>query len=231
MPAFLRSAAATLAARRTRPAFRLAERLAPRARPSFRLALLSAARNPGTQLVTVALLVVSVGLSVFAATYRSTLIEGERDEASFAVPLDYTVRQAGGGRADGAPVGASYARWDAVPVIRRAAQARSLNLTTTIDVLGIPASEIERLRWRGDLAEAGRAELAREIAPSRPLRPVGPRLPARAETLSLPVTVRGDPLVVNARVRTARGALLAIDLGEARRGRNVLRAPLPRAAR
>jgi hypothetical protein len=232
IPGLLLVGAAILAARLTRPAFRLAERLAPRARPSLRLALLSAARNPGTQLVTVAFLVVSVGLAVFAATYRSTLIEGERDEASFAVPLDYTVRQAAAGRApNAAPVGASYARWNAVPVIRRPAQARSLNLTTTIDVLGLPAREIERLRWRGDFAEAGPAELAREIAPPRPVRPVGPRLPAGAETLSLPVLVRGDPLVVTASVRTERGGYLALDLGEARRGRNVLRAPLPRAAR
>ena len=232
IPGLLLVAAAILAARLTRPAFRLAERVAPRARPSLRLALLSAARNPGTQLVTVAFLVVSVGLAVFAATYRSTLIEGERDEASFAVPLDYSVRKAASGGAPGAaPVGASYTRWAAVPVIRRAAQARSLNLTTTIDVLGVPSRAIEQLRWRSDFAEDGPAELGRRIAPEQPLRPVGPRLPAGAQTLSLPVTVRGDPLVVTASVRTEEGAYLTLELGEARRGRNVLRAPLPRFAR
>lgn len=232
IPGLLLVAAAILAARLTRPAFRLAERLAPRARPSLRLALLSAARNPGTQLVTVAFLVISVGLAVFAATYRSTLIEGERDEASFAVPLDYTVRKAASGRESGAaPVGASYAKWDAVPIIRRAAQARSLNLTSTIDVLGVPPRALERLRWRDDFAEAGPGELGRRIATVAPSRPVGPHLPAEGRTLSLPVTVRGDPLVVTGSVRTEAGSYLTLDLGEARRGRNVLRAPLPRDAR
>ncbi len=232
VPGLLIVAAAILAARLTGPAFRLIERLAPRTRPSLRLALLSAARNPGTQLVTVGFLVVSVGLAVFAATYRSTLLEGERAEAAFAVPLDYTVRKAATGRAaDEEPVGAAYARRDGVPVIRRAGQATSLNLSSTIDVLGLPADAVRRLRWRSDFADEGPEELGRLIAPPQPVRPVGPQLPADAETLDLPVTVRGDPFVVTASIRTERGTYLALDLGEARRGPNVLRARLPDAAR
>jgi hypothetical protein len=232
VPILLIVTGAILAARLTGPIFRLAERLAPRARPSLRLALLSAARNPGTQLVTVAFLVVSVGLAVFAATYRSTLLQGERDEASFAVPLDYTIRKAASGRAPSEPsIGAAYAGRDAVPVIRRAAQAPSLNLGETIDVLGIPSDAMERLRWRDDFAKAGQEELGRRIAPERPVRPVGPLLPPDAEALTLPVTVQGDSLVVIASVRTKGGAYLAVNLGEARRGRTILRARLPRAAR
>src|SRR5262245_50775176 len=232
VPGLLIVGAAILAARLARPAFRLAERVAPRARPSLRLALLSAARNPGTQLVTVGFLVVSVGLAVFAATYRSTLLEGERAEASFAVPLDYTVRKGAAGRAANAPpVGLTYARRGAVPVIRRTAQASSLNLASTIDVLGIPAGEIGRLNWRDDFASAGPEELGRRIAPGRPVRPVGPQLPPDAETLSLPVSVRGDPVVLDASIRSEQATYLSLDLGEARRGPNVLRAALPQAAR
>jgi hypothetical protein len=232
VPGLLIVAAAILAARLTGPAFRLAERLAPRTRPSLRLALLSAARNPGTQLVTVGFLVVSVGLAVFAATYRSTLLEGERAEAAFAVPLDYTVRKAGSRRgADEEPVGAAYARRGGVPVIRRAGQATSLNLESTIDVLGLPADAVGRLRWRSDFADVGPEELARRIDPRQPVHPVGPPLPSDARTLDLPVTVDGDPFVVTASIRTPRGTYLSLDLGEARRGRNVLRARLPAAAR
>jgi hypothetical protein len=232
VPGLLIVAGAILAARLAGPTFRLAERLAPRTRPSLRLALLSAARNPGTQLVTVGFLVVSVGLAVFAATYRSTLLEGERAEAAFAVPLDYTVRKAAPGVRTGEPsVAASYARWNAVPVIRRTAQAPSLNLTTTVDVLGVPSGALGELRWRSDFAETGPEELGRRIAPPRPLRPVGPRLPSDATELSLPVTVRGDSFVVTANVRTEGGTYLALDLGEARRGRRVLRARLPQSAR
>jgi hypothetical protein len=232
VPGLLIVTGAILAARLAGPAFRLAERLAPRTRPSLRLAFLSTARNPGTQLVTIGFLVVSVGLAVFAATYRSTLIEGERAEAAFAVPLDYTVREADPGRGTGEPsIGAAYTRWDALPVIRRTAQAPSLNLTTTIDVLGVPSGTLARLRWRSDFAETGPEELGRRISPQRPLQPVGPRLPSDATVLSLPLTVSGDSFVVTANVRTEGGTYLTLDLGEARRGRSVLRAPLPPSAR
>jgi hypothetical protein len=234
VPGLLLVAAAVLAARLARPALRLAERLAPRTRPSLRLALLGAARNSGTQLVTVGFLVVSVGLAVFAVTYRSTLVEGERDQAAYAVPLDYSVRKAkaAAGRDENeAPVGADYVRWNGVPVIRRSAQARSLNLTSTIDVLGLPPGTIPRLRWRDDFAGEGPRDLADRIAPQRPVRPVGPHLPADGQTLALPVTVRGDPIAITAAVRTERGSYLTLHLGEARRGRAVLRTPLPRAGR
>jgi hypothetical protein len=232
VPGLVIVAGAIVAARLTGPVFRLAERVAPRTGPSLRLALLSATRNPGTQLVTVGFLVVSVGLAMFAATYRSTLLEGERDQASFAVPLDYKVRKASSGRTTGEPpVGKAYARRNAIPVIRRAAQARSLNLTETIAVLGLPSDTLQRLHWRDDFASSGPKELGGEIAPPRPQRPVGPRLPLDALVLNLPVTVRGDPFVVTASVRTEPNAYLALDLGEARRGETLLRARLPRAAR
>jgi hypothetical protein len=232
VPGLLIVAGAVLVARATGPLFRLAERLAPRTRPALRLALLSAARTPGTQLITVGFLVVSVGLAVFAATYRSTLLEGEKAEASFAVPLDYTVRRAGSAPAAGEPsIGSAYARWNAVPVVRRTGEARSLNLPVTIDVLGLPSDALSRLRWRSDFAETTPRELGRRIDPQRPLQPVGPRLPADGEVLSLPVTVRGDAFVVAANVRSENGTYLVLALGEAQHGRTRLRARLPRAAR
>jgi hypothetical protein len=232
VPGLVIVAGAIVATRVAGPVFRLAERVAPKTRPSLRLALLSAARDPGTQLVTVAFLVVSVGLAVFAATYRSTLLEGEQAQAAFAVPLDYTVRKAATGAVTGErPVGTEYARWNAVPVIRRAAQARSVNLTETIDVVGLPSDALRRLRWRSDFAASAQAELARQIAPPRALQPVGPRLPRDAEALTVPVAFRGDPFSVTASVRTDHGAYVALDLGVARRGHTLLRARLPRAAR
>ncbi|HEU6445918.1 MAG TPA: FtsX-like permease family protein, partial [Gaiellaceae bacterium] len=231
VPGLVIVAGAILVARLTGPVFRLAERLAPRTGPSLRLALLSAARNPGTQLVTVGFLVVSVGLAVFAATYRSTLVEGERAEAAYAVPLDYTVRRAAPGRAVGAvSVGAAFAGRDAAPVIRRVAEAPSLDLTETVAVLGLPGGSLQRLRWREDFSETDPAELGRLITPERSLQAVGPRLPPGGEELALPVTVRGDALVVTANVRTEGGTYLVLDLGEARSGRSVLRATLPASA-
>ena len=232
VPGLLIVAGAILATRLIGPVFRLAERVAPRTRPWLRLALLSAARNPGTQLATVGFLVVSVGLAVFAATYRSTLIEGERAEAAFAVPLDYTVRKAAPGRPASQPsVGTAYASHNGIPVIRRPGRASSLNLTETVDVLGIPSAALGRLHWRSDFAETDPEELGRSIAPPQPAQPVGPQLPRDAEALSLPVTIQGDSLAVTANVRTEGGAYLPLALGEARPGRGVLRAPLPASAR
>ncbi len=232
VPGLLIVAGALLAVRLTEPAFRLAERLAPRRRPALRLALLSAARNPGTQLVTVAFLVVSVGLAAFAATYRSTLLEGERDQAAFEVPLDYAVRRASTARRTSErTVGSAYAERNAVPVIRRTAEARSLSLATTVDVLGIPSDALPRLHWRKDFAEAAPQELSRQITPPGAVRTSGPRLPLDAETLTIPVAVRGDSLAVAANVRTAQGAYLVLDLGEAEQGGAPLRARVPAAAR
>ena len=120
----------------------------------------SAARNPGTQLVTVGFLVVSVGLAVFAATYRSTLVEGQREK--LLLPYRWTTwseRWARAGRAGDTPVGAAYASREAVPVIRRPARASSLNLSSTVDVLGVPSDAVGRGRWRSDFAGSGPEEL------------------------------------------------------------------------
>jgi hypothetical protein len=231
VPALLIVTGAILAVRLAGPALRLAERAAPRTRPSVRLALLAAARRPGTQLATVGFLVVSVGLAVFATTYRSTLLAGERDQAAFAVPLDYTVRKSARGRPAGEPsVGATLARRDGIPVIRRPGEAPSLDLGETVDVLGIPSGDLQRLSWRGDFADVGPEELGNRIAPPSAVAPVGPRLPDDARELRLPVALRGDPVVFKASIRTPGGTYVSVDLGEARRGRTVLATPLPAEA-
>jgi hypothetical protein len=221
LPGLVIVAGAILIARLTGPVFRLAERVASRTGPSLRLALLAAARNPGTQLVTVGVLVVSIGLAAFAATYRSTLVEGERAEAAFAVPLDYTVRKAG--RTGAESVAAAYAGQGGVPVIRRAAEAPSLDLTESISLLGLPGEAVGRLHWRDDFSSTDPAELGRRITPPAPVEPTGPRLPPGE--LRLPVTVRGDTVVVSANLRTRGGTYDVLELGEVRQGRSVLRVP------
>src|SRR5207248_8406684 len=86
-------AAAVIWARILTPALRTLERRGRNAPVPFRLAALSLARNPGRAAVAVAFLVVSLGLALFAETYRSTLARGETDQAAFAVPADYVVRE------------------------------------------------------------------------------------------------------------------------------------------
>ena len=78
--------AAVVAARALGFLPRLLERAGRGGPLSVRLAALSLARNPGRAAIAVAFLVVSLGLALFAAVYRSTLTQGQRDQAAYAVP-------------------------------------------------------------------------------------------------------------------------------------------------
>ena len=225
LPALIALVAAVALARLLMPGLRLAERLAPHRLLSLRLALLSLARAPGTTTMAVVFVAVSVGLAVFTAAYRSTLLRNEADQAAFESPLDFVVR------ARGAPVGDEYAaRFGAVPIVRRAGEAPSLE-RRGVTLLGIPAGSLPRLRWRDDFAALSRRELASRIG-GPPVTLRGVALPAEARRLELPVTVRGDPVRLSANIRTKQGGYLVVDLGEPPTGRPTLaRAWLPAAAR
>ena len=60
---------------------------------ALRLAAASLARNPGHAAIAATFLVASLGLALFAVGYRSTLTQGQRDEAAFAVPADYVLTE------------------------------------------------------------------------------------------------------------------------------------------
>src|SRR5204863_353774 len=57
------------------------------------LAALSLARNPGQATVVGTFLVASLGLALFAVTYRATLLQGQHDEAYYAVPAPYVATE------------------------------------------------------------------------------------------------------------------------------------------
>ena len=93
MPALIAFVAAVVFARVLPPALRLLEHAARKRAFPLRLALVSLARNPGHAAVTVGFLVVSLGLALFTANYRSTLVRGEHDQAAFSVPADFVLRR------------------------------------------------------------------------------------------------------------------------------------------
>src|SRR5581483_8147806 len=93
LPALVCFVAAVAAVRLLRPLMRVGERASRRAPNAVRLALLALARAPVRTAATAAFLVVSLGLALFAVTYRSTLERGARDQAAFSVPLDFTVTE------------------------------------------------------------------------------------------------------------------------------------------
>ena len=89
VPGLVTFAAAVVAARLLVPMLRALGRAGRRGPLPLRLAALSLSRNPGQATVTATFLVASLGLALFALAYRATLVQGQRDEASYAVPAPY----------------------------------------------------------------------------------------------------------------------------------------------
>jgi hypothetical protein len=240
LPGLVTFVAAVVAARSLAPVFRLLERIGRGAAVPLRLAALSLARSPGHASVAVVFLVVSLGLALFAEAYRSTLARGQADQAAFAVPLDFTLRE------DLSPSGlvspleaAPLARYralgpdvDVVPLLRLRGSVSRLSGSAKVTLIGLPAERLGALPdWRDDFASAPVAELANRIEPLTPIELRGPRLPENARALVLPIEIRGDNLVIDTTVATPRGDFVHLDFGEVGPGRHELRAKLPARAR
>src|SRR5919197_1480717 len=231
LPALVAFVAAVLAARLLGPALRGLERLARRMPVSARIAALSLARNPGYAGAAAALLVVSVGLAAFSGDYRSTLRRAQSDQARFETPADIVLSQTGGGPAlyHLVPTGAAKR---AIPVLRVDAQVGSGAGSKDVTVLGLPTSAIRTLPfWRADFASSSLGGLADRVDPGGRGALGGVRPPARARTLAVSVTDRGDPAVATANIATEGGTFVTLDLGTIEPGSSVLRGPIPASAR
>ncbi|HZO96616.1 MAG TPA: FtsX-like permease family protein [Gaiellaceae bacterium] len=233
LPALVCFVVALVLARLLAPAMRLAERLTRRSAFGLRLAVLALARAPSRTVVSCAFVAVALGLALFAATYRATLARGAADQASFQVPLDFTVAESPRLVAplDAAPL-SRYAQVGgaaaAYPVLRLGATvpgAGSAVLSPT--VLGLPAAAVRRLRWRGDFSSLSPGELARRLAASGEPRLAGVRLPAGTARVTLPVRVSGPGLSLALVVRDGRGRTQLVQLGRAGTGASVVGAGLP----
>jgi FtsX-like permease family protein len=232
LPGLIALVTAVVIARLLQPALRACERAAAGRSVAVKLALLSLARAPGTATIAIVFVSVSVGLALFAAVYRSTLIRNDADRAAFEVPLDYTVKKNPRFVSHATPVGAAYqAAFDAVPVVRLQGEAPSLD-RRGVALLGVPATDLSRLHWRGDFASESQHALGERIG-GPPVRLHGARLPATGRELRLPVTIRGDPIHLSVNVQTRNGRFVLLDLGEpVNTGKpTVARAPIPASAR
>ena len=220
LPALVGFAAAVAVARLLPPALRLLERSVPRQALALRLAALALARRPGYAVVAVGFVVVSVGLALFAETYRWTLVRGEHDQAAFAVPADYVVRE----DLTQLVTVRSVVTPDVVrslgPGVHVAAVARQSGSiqgaadVTGIDVLGLDARALPRIDgWRSDFASRSTAELGRRLEPRRPVTLRGARLPADARRLIVPARVAGTEIGVVASVRRRDGSFASLVLG------------------
>ena len=127
-----------------------------------------------TQGVAAAFLVVSLGLALFAETYRSTLVRGQADQAAFAFPADYVLRENPTSPVRltdlATPAVLADTGTDPVAVVRRSGNVTGLNTGRGVNVLGLPASRVPEIDgWRGDFSGSSLDALARSVAPeSRP---------------------------------------------------------------
>jgi hypothetical protein len=233
LPALVAFVAAVAATRLLVPLLRGAGRLGRRGPVPLRLAALSLARNPGHAAVASTFLVVSLGMALFAQTYRSTLAQGQADQSAFAVPADVVVSEDLSQLVSvpqAAPL-AAYRRLGAqpIPVLRVAGDAARLQSSAGVTLLGIPAAALPRTDgWRSDFSSLTLREIARRVAPTGSVVFRGAQLPPGARTLELPVRVRGRDLGIRAIVESQIGEFDAIELG-ATTGRRVLRARIPAA--
>ena len=166
LPALVALATGVGLARLMGPVTRLAERAGRGASAAPRLALLALARGRGRTAATAAFLAVSTGLAVFAAVYGATLSEGDRQQAAFRVPLDYTASQG---------ISLTQTARSGIPARLEAARARRRGAAGAPAVLGRPAPRrlagLPRSHRRS--RRPGSRSCTRSAAPgsSRPRRP------------------------------------------------------------
>jgi len=231
LPALVTLVVAIVATRLFPPLARWIERRA-RSALALRLAAVSLARNPGHAGVAIAFFVVSLGLALFAAGYRTTLAQSQTDQAAYEVPLDFVVRE---DLSRLIPVFAAAplerfrelgdgARVD--PVLRASGSVSRFG-TTGVAVLGIDPATIPQLDGlRDDFSSDSPAALAAAIeVPGDPAL-TGLDLPEGAAALVLPVEGQNASVAVAIERRDGRFVQLNLGAADGSAGQ-VLRAPLP----
>jgi hypothetical protein len=220
LPGLIGFVVAVAVARALPPILLGLERLIPSRAVVGRLTALGLVRNPGYAAVAVAFVAVSVGLALFAEAYRSTLERGERDQARYAAPADFIVRE---DLSHLVPVRDAVRPTDlrslgadarSSAVLRVNGSIRGARDVTGVTVLGLDRSSVEGIDgWRGDFSDAGVATLADRIAAPGKVATTGPALPRRATRLLLPVRVRGRSFSMAAIIHTRDASFVTLPLG------------------
>lgn len=222
VPALVTFAIAVVCARVLAPALRTLGRAGSRGPVALRLAATSLARNPGHAAVAATFLVASLGLALFATTYRSTLLEGQRDEAAYAVPAPYVLTE---DLSQLVPVLHGARGLGGTEVLRLSGNVPS---SATFTFLGVPARALPHVGgWRDDFSATPLPALARRLEPSESTALRVTKLPP-GRVLTLPVSVRGDDIGIRAIVRSPLGDVEGVSLGATNGARDkLLQAKLP----
>ncbi|HWE81241.1 MAG TPA: hypothetical protein VG265_06305, partial [Gaiellaceae bacterium] len=222
VPALVTFAAAITAVRLLLPTLRALGRIGRRGPLSLRLASLSLARNPGGATVAATFLVASLGLAIFAVTYRGTLLRGQTDEAAYAAPAPFVVDE---NLAELVPVLHGWSGRPATPVIRLSGNVPA---GTGFSFLGIPSTALPSTGgWRSDFSSEPLGQLSQAIDPGYPARFRSTALPAGSD-FELPVTDTGTDVGVRAFFRSPLGDFDSVNLGATHGAtRVVLRGRIP----
>ena len=211
LPALVLFVLAVGAARLLTPLLRAIEWSARRATPSVRVALLSLARAPGEVALTVVFFVLSVGIAVFAFAYRATLVQGEHQQASFAVPAPFVLSE---DLTRLVTIEQALPRGGGTPVLRDSgfvSGTRGRDFT----LLALPAHALPEVDgWRSDFSQTSLKDLARLLQPTgTPHLQTLFRLDA-APMQTFPFAITGDKVGVTVVVVNARGDFTNLLLGE-----------------
>jgi hypothetical protein len=237
LPPAIAFAAALLLAAAMPPFLRALGRRLRAAPLHVRLSLLSLARDPGRPAATITLLAFSLGAIVFAAAWSASLRAGIEDAAAYRSGLDLRVSELGTGlsisrsvvptdryRALGADV-------TAIPVYRETSATQPGG---AVEILGIDPRRLTTLPgWRADFSAVPVRELADRLevpAPAGGWAVAGHPLPAGDDRLTLRFRYEGDPLRLDAVVRTVGGDAATVRLGTIRDGMTEAIGRLPQSA-
>jgi len=228
LPALVLFVLGVAAARLLAPALRLLEWAARRGTAPVRIALLSLARSPGEVLLTVVFFVVSIGIAVFAIAYRATLVQGEGEQARYAVPAPFLLRE-DLGRLVTVQEAPPPQRFHTASVVRESGFVSGSG-GRDFTLLALPARSIAAIDgWRSDFSSQSPRELARLLQPRGTPALRGVRL--SGSRLTLPLTITGDRIGITAIVENRRGDFTPLHLGEHGAGRYAPTAQIPAEAR
>jgi hypothetical protein len=193
VPALVTFAAAVGAVRLLLPALRALGRIGRRGPLPLRLAALSLARNPGQATVVATFLVASLGLALFADTYRATLLQGQHDEAYYAVPAPYVVTE------DLSQLVPVLHAWHGAPATKVLRLSGNVPSSASFGFLAVPDRRL--------------------ALPSSAFRST--QLPA-GRRLALPVSTRGEDVALRAWFRSPLGDFQSVTLGVTHGARRVV---------
>jgi hypothetical protein len=220
LPALALTSAAAVLARLAPPALRLLERMARGRGLTFRLAALSLSRRPEDSAAVVSCLLAGVAVAVFAASYASTLEEGEDAGAAFRTPADVVVRQAESAQR---PLPPSANRRSGA-VIR--AQGEILGRGGRTVLLGVPSGVLTTGPAAG-VAPAPVRDL-RPVPALPPLRLAGEALPEDVARFDTTLVLEGSTLIVGFAFQRRDGAFVRLNAPQLPPGRHRVRLPTGR---